>query len=587
MPRSPCFVPLRAVLLAVLVASVAAPHVVAQAPDITYERVGGTLWQVEGAARFEVDERVVSLAIAPGGPALADVLARLDALAPGATVLRRNGAGVVDLSLPAGTDALAAVAALAAGGGLRFAEPVTLGRYGGEPDDPQFAQQWALRNAGQQGGTPGADVGALAAWEITGGQPSVVVAVLDSGVDLDHPDLAANLWVHPGEIAANGVDDDGNGFVDDVRGWDFAGGDNDPEGLHYHGTAVAGVVAAVGDNGVGIAGLAGGGDGGAGCRVLPVAVGSFAPQSAVVDDAIVYAADLGARVISLSLSVGSSAAIEAAVDYAVGAGALVVCASGNGGATVSFPASLSQVLAVGSTDRHDAPSSFSNGGSALDLVAPGEAVVMTSLGGGYFTSSGTSFAAPLVSALAALLVGQVPALTPAGLRELLVETAVDLGNPGWDPLTGHGRIDARAALLLAGGPGVGSATPYGVGLAGTQGAVPVMSTPGGPPYLGNADFSIRLGQAAAGRPCWLLVGVAAASQPWKGGSLLVDLGSSHALLAQVVGGSAGLGAVELDLPVPGDPSLAGLVLFAQWLVADAAASAGASLSAGLALSVGA
>jgi subtilisin family serine protease len=135
---------------------------------------------------------------------------------------------------------------------VEYAEPNYLWSLDLLPDDPRFVELYGLRNTGQTGGTPGADIDVEAAWDLTAGTHAVIVGVIDSGVDYNHPDLAANIWLNPGEIPNNGIDDDGNGYVDDVRGWDFANDDNDPFDDLGHGTHVAGTIGAVGDNGRGI-----------------------------------------------------------------------------------------------------------------------------------------------------------------------------------------------------------------------------------------------------------------------------------------------------------------------------------------------
>ena len=613
--------PLTAWLLLVgLVATPVGAPAIAQSRH--FERDEGVLWQVERSGRYRVDAQVVSIALLPaedaaggegdraedalvggvaidgegddgaasdGQPPHAQALAALLAEFPGLTVLRSNRAGVIDLALPEGADPLEVCAALRGSDAVAFAEPNTEGRYDGVPNDPLFGQLWHLENVGQLGGVPGADLSAVPAWDLSAGDPSIVVAVIDSGVEWSHPDLAGNIWTHPGEIAGNAVDDDGNGFVDDVRGWDFEAADGDPSGIYYHGTAVAGVVAAVGGNGVGVAGLAGGSGTAPGCRVMPLCVGAFAPKSALLDDAIVYAADMGARVITLSLAVGNSAAVNAALEYAHDVkGVFIDCASGNNGNWVSYPADHPLVVAVGSTDRSDHKSAFSNAGPELRLAAPGEEILMTTLGGGYTTSSGTSFAAPQVGALAALLLSLDPGLTPDALTDLLTSTAVDVGPTGWDQGTGHGRIDALAALTKLAGGQSGSIASYGTGLAGTGGKVPSLEALGGAPQLGNAGFKLKLTLARAGAPSALLIGVGSTAVPFKDGVLLVDVTLPVVVVLKTVSTALGSkhGTATVKLPVPIDPSLLGAQFSLQWIVLDGAASDGLAMSAGLAIEVG-
>lgn len=577
----------RHVLSCALLLLACAPLARGQQP--AYEREDGLIWQVDATGRHRVDETVISVGLANLGPARLALSEALPGLLPGARELRAHSAGVLDLALAPGTDVLDAVQALRASGLCSFAEPNTLGRYDGLPDDPLFDQLWHLQNTGQVGGTPGADLCAPQAWDITGGDPSVVVAVIDSGVDTQHPDLVNRFFQHPGELAANGLDDDGNGFVDDVLGYDFAAGSGNVTASYYHGTAVAGVVAAAGGDGIGVAGLAGGGSGGQGCRLMALSIGAFSPQGSLLDDAIVYAADNGARVISLSLTIGGSSAINAAIDYARDVkGVFIACASGNNGSFVGYPASHPSVVAVGSSNRYDGLSSFSNGGQGLDLVAPGEEILMTTLGGGWASNSGTSFAAPQVSALAALLLSFNPALTATELKTLMISSARDLGAPGWNAGTGYGRVDALAALVAAGGGSLGSATVFGAGVAGVQGTVPMISAPGGTPQLGNAGFKLKLTKARAGQQAWLLLGAAVGALPFKGGTLLVDPGAPIVVLSQVVSNGLGatFGSTVVPLPIPNDSWLVDMKLFCQWIVKDAAGPEGFSLTPGMALSVG-
>jgi len=362
-------------------------------------------------------------------------------------VIRSNRLGWHDLQLPDGAELFATINALHATGLVLHVEENVFGRYTSVPNDPQFGDQWALNNTGQTGGTAGADMRAMDAWQINAGSRDVVIAVIDSGVNYNHVDLADNMWKNEGEIENSGEDDDGNGYIDDYHGWNFVTNTNNPITSGGHGTLVAGTIGAVRNNAIGIAGLAGGNGTDQSCRMMPLAVGSNSPVGAVLDDAIIYAADNGARIITLSLSVSSSQAIIDAIDYATNVkGCLVICAAGNNGSSVSFPAQLPLVMAVGATDHNDFPANFTNPGPQVEVAAPGVNILTTTLGGGYQTTSGTSFAAPYTAALAGLIWSQAPCLTNEEVRQLIIDTADDVHTAGFDNLTGWGRINAGSAL---------------------------------------------------------------------------------------------------------------------------------------------
>jgi len=562
-----------------------------------FMRVAGVLYRVEQGELFAVDTTVISARLLPGVDGWADLLARASASSLAArpddlaalaalSVVRTSPLGVLDLSLPAGTDPLLAVARVAGTGLVDFVETNSIGRYSGAPNDPSFGTQWNLNNVGQSGGKVDADVDAVEAWDSFGGAPSVAVAVLDSGSMVTHVDLAANVWHNPGEIAGNAIDDDGNGFVDDTVGWNFDSNNSNPAGSFYHGTSVAGVIGAVGNNGIGIAGLAGGGPWGAGgaCRVMPLNIGSFAPNAAVLDDAIIYAANNGARVLTMSLTVPSATAITDAIAYAVNIkGCFVDCAAGNNGVGVTYPANLSTVMAVASTNRQDNKSSFSNAGPEVEVAAPGEQILMLDLNNGYTTQDGTSFAAPHVAALAGLLFAANPNLTNADVRQIMKDTADDVSTPGFDNGTGFGRINAATALSVAVGGVIGKAIVYGAGLPGAGGIAPLIGSQGGVPKVGNAAFSVTMRKAAASSAAGFLLGFDQASLPFKGGVLLVDLAGPFVLLPLT---TSPTGSASIPFAIPSDPLLAGLEVDCQWIVQDPGAVAGIALSPGLQIIIG-
>lgn len=286
-------------------------------------------------------------------------------------------------------------------------------------------------------------IDAAGAWDLTRGRPEVVIAVLDTGVDMGHEDLAGAIWTNPGEIPGNGIDDEGNGFIDDEHGWDFADNDNLPDDDYNHGTHVAGIAAARIDNGVGIAGLAGA------ATIMPVDVFDYAIGA--YEDlirAIVYATDNGAHVINMSLGASSySLGEEMAVNYAFSRGVVVVAAAGNTGSEVlHYPAAHSNVIAVASTTAQDVRSSTSTFGVFVDVAAPGSGIYSTVRGNAYWTMSGTSMATPHVAGLAALILSRNATLTPTQVQDLIESTSDDLGPTGRDIYYGAGRINAGRAV---------------------------------------------------------------------------------------------------------------------------------------------
>jgi subtilisin family serine protease len=264
-------------------------------------------------------------------------------------------------------------------------------------------------------------IGAPEAWARGYTGRGVTVAVVDTGVDLDHPDLVHSIYVNPGELAGNGIDDDRNGYIDDVHGYDFADRDAVANDTHGHGTHVAGTIAAA-HNGVGATGVA------PDATIIPVRVlGNGSGQASDVAAGIRYAAKLGADIINLSLGGGYSSAIGSAIDYARSLGSLIVAAAGNEGASApNYPARFSgtdaNVISVGAYASSGTKAGFSNrvGNSrAIQIDAPGVGIYSTYRNGRYATMSGTSMAAPHVSGLAALTLSANPNLTSAGLRQLL------------------------------------------------------------------------------------------------------------------------------------------------------------------------
>ncbi|MGE5174847.1 MAG: S8 family serine peptidase [Hyphomicrobiales bacterium] len=341
---------------------------------------------------------------------------------------------------------------------VRFIEPDYIVHATAVPNDPSFAIQWSLRNTGQNHGVPGADIHVTDAWDQVTGSSQVIVAILDTGMDMTHPDLAGNLYTNPGEIPGNLVDDDGDGYVDDVHGFDFANFDGDPTDDNGHGTHVSGIIGAVGNNGLGISGVAWR------VQLLPVkfmdATGAGTTGDAI--DGIEYAVEHGATIINASWGGGGySQALHDAIAEANEEGVLFVAASGNDGVDndvyANWPSSfdLPNVISVASTNRVDGRSEFSNyGATTVDLGAPGGDIVSTLRGGGYGLMSGTSMAAPHVSGALALLRTRFPAMPAATMKQVLLAATDRIPSLEGITVTG-GRLDV--ARMMAGVDSVGPA----------------------------------------------------------------------------------------------------------------------------------
>lgn len=347
------------------------------------------------------------------------------------------------------------------------------------PNDPLFDQQDFLNQ-----------IGAPAAWDHTVGSPDVIIAVLDSGVDINHPDLADNIWTNPGEVPGNGLDDDGNGFIDDVHGWDFVDHDADvspplaegylPQAV-MHGTVVAGVAAAVGNNGIGVTGVS--------WHAKIMSVRIINPQGiGDAEDAafaLRYAVDRGARVINLSFTGEEiDQALQDEIVRAYHRGVVIVAAVGNQGdggsnldefplypACFKLPDGRDPVIGVAAVTARDTKADFSNyGRECTDISAPGVDVFSTHLdepsyadftepyGGG---TSGTSVAAPMIAGAAALLLSRYPSLTPDHVRTILQLSADPISPRDHTPsgALGAGRLNVGRALEIAGSFAGQSPTP--------------------------------------------------------------------------------------------------------------------------------
>ena len=316
------------------------------------------------------------------------------------------------------------------------------------PNDPKYSLLWALHNGGQApfGGKSGADIDAPDAWGVTTGSNSVVVAVVDTGVDYTHPDLSANIWTNPNEIPDNGIDDDGNGYVDDVRGWNFVAKTNNPMDDNGHGTHVSGTIGAVGNNNVGITGVDWN------VKIMPLKFLDSTGDGYVSDavSAILYANKKSVPVISCSW--GGNGYTQALKDAIDASSAVVVCAAGNSKVntdlTPSYPASYTSpnIISVAATDYNDNLASFSNyGATSVDLAAPGVGIASTYPNSQYYYMSGTSMATPHVSGVAALIKAANPSFSSSQIKSMILSSVDPLSGLSGKTVTG-GRLDAYKAL---------------------------------------------------------------------------------------------------------------------------------------------
>jgi len=421
------------------------------------------------------------------------------------------------VQLPEGTSVQQGLDQLGADPNVLYAEPDYI-VHSDEvvPNDPQFTTQWSLKNTGQSGGTAGADIKATLAWTLTTGSSDVIVGDIDSGVDLSHPDLAGNIFSNPGDCTYNGVDDDGNGFVDDCHGWNAVYNDGYMSDDVGHGTHTAGTIGALGNNALGVSGV------NWHVTILPCKFlfnYGYGDGVGVTSDAIecldYFAAmkDLGYNIVATNNSWGGggySQALYDAIKENMDRGILFIAAAGNGGADgvgdnndqfPNYPSNydLPNMIAVAATTRTDAKSSFSNyGRRTVDLGAPGSEILSTVptwlSPSGYAIFSGTSMATPHVTGTVALLKAYNPSLTWYEIRNLILAGG-DVKSSMANTFTGK-RLNANGSLTCENRPVSGRLTPDSssitVGLGDTvllsylninckdpAGAVSVTASPGG------------------------------------------------------------------------------------------------------------
>lgn len=292
-----------------------------------------------------------------------------------------------------------------------FAELDNLYAPSAVPNDPRYSSQWHLPK-----------ISSASAWDLQQGSDTVIIAIIDTGVDGTHPDLAAKI----------------------VPGWNFYDNNSDTADVYGHGTAVAGTATAIGNNAVGVTGACWN------CKLMPIRISD--PQgygsTSRIANALTWSADRGARVANISYRVSTSSAVKTAAQYFSDHGGVVTVSAGNEG-DFDIAANNPYVLTVGATTSSDSLASWSVTGNLIDLVAPGTSILTTNRGGSYGSWSGTSFSAPLVAGVAGLIISANPSLTGLAAQDIIMATVDDLGTAGWDTTYGFGRLNSAKAVSQA------------------------------------------------------------------------------------------------------------------------------------------
>ena len=443
--------------------AVAQPGVSISEQNVVTQVEHGQVVPTPNPLRHVPDELLVRIKPGRNAAAVAGVLASVRTRA-----IRRFRAveHLYHLKLAPGVTLQQALRALRRHPDVLYAEPNYQVEAFATPNDPSFPSQWSLANTGQTGGTPGADIGAIGAWDLTVGSSDVVVAVIDTGVDYTHPDLAANIWTNPIDCNGDGIDNDGNGYVDDCHGINALTGSGNPMDDNNHGTHVAGTIGALGNNGYGVAGVAWNVKIVA-CKFLDASGSGDTAGAIACLDYLAALKDRGVNIVASNNSWGGGLFSQALAD-AIAAqqqrGILFITAAGNSTADNdslrTYPCSYEQsnIVCVAATDDRDGLASFSNyGRTTVHLGAPGVNILSTTIGSSFQSFSGTSMATPHVTGVAALLYAQNPSQDWRIVKNLLLaggEARPSLANT----VTGR-RLDALGSLTCTGSPVVSRLKP--------------------------------------------------------------------------------------------------------------------------------
>ncbi|WP_395748198.1 S8 family peptidase [Prosthecobacter sp.] len=415
---------------------------------------GGGQWVNRGRDIYLADQLIIKVRPGTSTEHLNSALAErgISVLQPVSTELFTVRLSASDLdALQKGMDTLNAMAPL-----VESAEPDGVGFGSGIPNDPSFSTQWGNHNTGQSGGTVDADLDAPEFWDILEGTPGRVIAVLDSGLNMTHPDLLNVAWTNPGEIAGDGIDNDSSGRVDDVTGWDFVNNDNDPTDDHGHGSNVSGIIAAKRNNSVGIAGML------SGVKIIVCKIlnSSNSGLTSNLIAATTYARLRGVPVMNMSLqNYPFSSSLNTEFTTCQNAGILLCICAGNQGVnndtTPNYPSSYAHanIIAVGNHDRTDVrwsgtsnPSNY--GAASVDLFAPGREINGPILGTSYSLYTGTSQATPYVTAVATAIKHLNPSWNATEIKNCILSSAVAL--PAYNGICTTGaRLNAVAAVSYA------------------------------------------------------------------------------------------------------------------------------------------